>query len=65
MDWRDTPEQATWRSEVRTFLGTELPDEFRRQEVTADELIELRKGGQDGPRVLEKARFGRSPAASY
>ncbi|MCC6382263.1 MAG: acyl-CoA dehydrogenase family protein [Dehalococcoidia bacterium] len=51
MDWRDTPEQAAWRSEVRTFLGTELPEEFRRQEVTADELIELRRGGQDGPRV--------------
>ncbi|HMS60120.1 MAG TPA: acyl-CoA dehydrogenase family protein [Tepidiformaceae bacterium] len=26
MDWRDTPEQAEWRKEVRSFLKTELPD---------------------------------------
>ena len=25
MDFRDTPEQATWRNEVRTFLETEKP----------------------------------------
>jgi alkylation response protein AidB-like acyl-CoA dehydrogenase len=40
MDWRDTPEQAAWRNEVRTFLKEELPDDigdfdrFQRPEKT-------------------------------
>jgi alkylation response protein AidB-like acyl-CoA dehydrogenase len=28
MDWHDTPQQADWRREVRTFLKTELPTEI-------------------------------------
>jgi alkylation response protein AidB-like acyl-CoA dehydrogenase len=29
MDFNDTPEEATWRKEVRDFLDKEYPDEFR------------------------------------
>jgi alkylation response protein AidB-like acyl-CoA dehydrogenase len=32
MDWNDTPEQATFRSEVREFIQTKLPPRYRRDE---------------------------------
>ena len=35
MDWRDTPEQAAWREEVRGFVQTELPDEFKQNALGA------------------------------
>jgi len=43
MDWRDTPQQAGWRNDIRTFLANDLPDEFKRNEVTADELMGRRR----------------------
>jgi len=30
MDFSDTPEEAQWRRQVRTFIRTELPEQFRR-----------------------------------
>jgi len=32
VDFRDTPEEAAFRSEVRSFIDRELPDEFRASE---------------------------------
>jgi alkylation response protein AidB-like acyl-CoA dehydrogenase len=31
MDFRDTPEEAAWRHEVRSFVGKELPSLFRHE----------------------------------
>ena len=33
MDFHDSPEQSTWRDEVRNFLATELPSEIRGQNM--------------------------------
>jgi alkylation response protein AidB-like acyl-CoA dehydrogenase len=43
MDFRDTPEQAAFRDEVRSFITRELPDEFRRNPDAA-----TRRLGEDG-----------------
>ncbi|MFN0147098.1 MAG: acyl-CoA dehydrogenase family protein, partial [Dehalococcoidia bacterium] len=47
MDWRDTPEQSTWRKEVRTFLKDELPREFATTEVDREEM--MFSSGKGGP----------------
>ncbi|MCL4243337.1 MAG: acyl-CoA dehydrogenase family protein [Dehalococcoidia bacterium] len=41
MDFRDTPEQATWRNEVRTFLETEKP----KIDPEANPMEAMRRGG--------------------
>ncbi len=38
MDFRDSPGQATWRQEVRTFLGTHLPAEIRSRDAFEGDL---------------------------
>jgi alkylation response protein AidB-like acyl-CoA dehydrogenase len=35
MDWTDSPEQAAFRAQVRDFLGTKLPELYRRQAAEA------------------------------
>ncbi len=49
MEFRDSPSEAAWRSEVRSFIDAELPDELR--------------SAQSGWGSLD-ARGARSPAAS-
>ena len=41
MDFQDTPEQAEWRNEVRTFIENERPPEY-----DPDKGMQ---GGEDGP----------------
>ncbi|NJD66114.1 MAG: hypothetical protein FIB00_12920 [Chloroflexi bacterium] len=41
MDFRDTPEQATWRNEVRTFLETEKP----KIDPEMNQMEAMRRGG--------------------
>jgi len=36
MRFNDTPEEATWRTEVRDFLNNELPAEFKRRRRISD-----------------------------
>ena len=36
MDWADSPEQATFRNEVRTFIKERLPQSYRRWDETAE-----------------------------
>ncbi len=44
MDWRDTPEQAAWRNEVREFVETELPSEFRELDSLGEDAYFQRPG---------------------
>ena len=44
MDWKDTPQQAAWRDEIRGFIKTELPDEFKRHDLTQDEMMGRGRG---------------------
>ena len=37
MDWNDSPEQAAFRTEVRSFIDVRLPDVYRRQVVDLGE----------------------------
>jgi alkylation response protein AidB-like acyl-CoA dehydrogenase len=48
LDWRDTPEQTTWRTEVRSFLKSELPREFAEFDGDREEMMMMR-AGQGGP----------------
>jgi alkylation response protein AidB-like acyl-CoA dehydrogenase len=48
MDWKDTPEQAAWRDEVRTFLKQELPQEFKTADATGEDNY-FRRRGDGGP----------------
>ncbi len=43
MDWRDTPEQATWRSEVRSVLKNDLPSVFTAEELDWENMMERRR----------------------
>jgi alkylation response protein AidB-like acyl-CoA dehydrogenase len=43
MDWRDTPQQAEWRADIRSFLSKELPEEFKGEEMDWENLLELRR----------------------
>ena len=36
MDWADSPEQAAFRNEVRSFIKERLPQSYRRWEATAE-----------------------------
>ncbi|MFN0095399.1 MAG: acyl-CoA dehydrogenase family protein [Dehalococcoidia bacterium] len=42
MDWRDTPEQAVWRQEIRTFLKNELPPVFQSESLDFESMQQLR-----------------------
>jgi alkylation response protein AidB-like acyl-CoA dehydrogenase len=48
MDWKDTPEQAAWRNEVRTFLDQELPGEFKSADALGEDNY-FRRRGDGGP----------------
>jgi len=37
VDWSDTPEQARFRAEVRTFIDTHLPERYQREKFDSGE----------------------------
>ncbi len=41
MDWSDTPQQAAFRSEVRSLIDAELPGRYRRGEGPAERTWEF------------------------
>ena len=51
MDWRDTPEQAQWRTEVRSFLKNELPEVFKTTDPNSEDNYFRRRG--DGSAIGE------------
>ena len=53
MDWRDTPGQATWRSEVVTFLKNELPNEFKSRAWSEEDFFAQR--ARPGAATTERA----------
>ncbi len=50
MDWSDTPEQATFREEVRTFIKTRLPERYQEAADAASNDAEELVGGWQADR---------------
>ena len=48
MDWKDTPHESAWRTEVQAFLKNEMPGEFANGEMGMEEMMERRRSGSDG-----------------
>ena len=55
MDWTDTPEQAKFRGEVRTFIEQRLPQRYRRETQQAQDGGEELSAGWQADR---KSRDG-------
>ena len=47
MDWNDTPEQATFRSKIRAFFETNLPQRYREPWSSAERHTCIRPNGQE------------------
>jgi alkylation response protein AidB-like acyl-CoA dehydrogenase len=60
MRLKDTPEEATWRSEVRNFLENELPDEFKRRTRVSDAPFAGYEAGAQAPAGRPVAAAGGS-----
>ena len=54
MDWSDTPEQAGFRTEVRSLIEAELPGRYRRGEGPAERTWEFDRKSDD-PAAREAA----------
>jgi alkylation response protein AidB-like acyl-CoA dehydrogenase len=54
MDWSDTPEQAQFRTEVRTLIEAELPGRYRRGEGPPERTWEFDRKSED-PAAREAA----------
>jgi alkylation response protein AidB-like acyl-CoA dehydrogenase len=62
MDWHDTPEQAQWRNEVRTFIRENLPSEVRTSGDRFSEKLEQGSSGLDQWRAALQQRGWVAPA---
>ena len=60
MQFKDSPEEAAWREEVRAFLRNELPESMRQQEGAegAEAAAPRRRGAQPAEQAPTQARAG-------